>query len=245
MNPLIFKKMLTIIYRCCGLELDVPPKRVGRPHWFSKFACFQSLHQSLKNSKYLNDINVLVIVDGGKCALSRYIEDLGYKVEYIYANSNLGSLKVQLDLSRREKGNIYFLEDDYLHTLDAIDNIYLGVMKFGLITGYDHTDRYTRTDDISYEQNIYLSGNRHWRATESTTCTFSIRRDLLDSCYPLLESVFTQAMDRVLFRELHKYNYRLFSAMPALSTHADANHLSPFVDWESISRANMIKIRMD
>jgi len=197
------------------------------------------LHQSLQNSIYRSEISVSVIADGGKSALSEHIEKLGYLIEFIEVNSNLGSLKAQLELSKRVSGDVYFLEDDYLHTLDAIDNIYLAVAKFGLVTGYDHTDRYTRTDDIVYDQVIYLSGGRHWRVTESTTCTFAIRRDLLNSCYPLLESVFVQAMDRALFRQLHAYNYRLYSPMPALSTHADANHLAPFVNWESVSSKNL------
>ena len=230
--------MLNILYRCSSLELESPPTRLGRPTWFSKIACFNSLHASLLLNQFEGSTKLFVIADGGISALTEHIESLGYSINFINANSNLGSLKVQIELSKGVSGDVYFLEDDYLHLPDAIGNIVLGVARFGLVTGYDHNDRYTLTDDIPYEKQIYLSGTRHWRAAESTTGTFAIRRDLLDSAYPLIDSVFSQGLDRLLFRQLHAYNYRLFSAMPGLTTHVHEPHMSPFVDWEGISTSS-------
>lgn len=170
--------------------------------------------------------------------MTQHIESLGYPIQFIDANSNLGSLRIQIELSKQVAGNVYFLEDDYLHVPDAISNIHAAVSSFGLVTGYDHLDRYTRTDDIAYTQQIYLSGTRHWRVSESTTGTFAIRRDLLNSAYPLIDSVFSQGMDRLLFRQFHAYNYRLFSAIPGLTTHVHEPYMSPFVDWGALSASS-------
>ena len=229
--------MLNILYRCSPHELESPPTRQGRPSWFSKKACFNSLHASLQKNEFKDSTEVLVIADGGRSALTQHIEEFGYPIQYIDANSNLGSLKIQIELSKQVPGDVYFLEDDYLHLPDAISNIVSAVASFGLVTGYDHIDRYTRTDDIEYKQQIYLSGTRHWRVSESTTGTFAIRRDLLNSAYPLIDSVFSQGMDRLLFRQLHAYNYRLFSAMPGLTTHVHEPYMSPFVDWQGLSES--------
>lgn len=229
--------MLNILYRCSPHELESPPTRPGRPHWFSKVACFNSLHASLLQNGFKDSTALLVIADGGSSVLTRHIEKFGYPIQYIDANSNLGSLKIQIALSKQVPGDVYFLEDDYLHLPGAIADIFTAVKSFGLVTGYDHIDRYTRTDDIEYKQQIYLSGTRHWRVSESTTGTFAIRRDLLNSAYPLIESVFSQGMDRLLFRQFHAYNYRLFSAMPGLTTHVHEPYMSPFVDWQGLSQS--------
>ena len=228
---------MNILYRCSPHELETPPTRHGRPPWFSKKACFNSLHASLQQNERKENADLLVIADGGDSALTRHIANLGYPIQFIDANSNLGSLKIQIEISKQVAGDVYFLEDDYLHLPDAISNIISAVASFGLVTGYDHLDRYTRTDDIEYKQHVYLSGTRHWRVSESTTGTFAIRRDLLNSAYPLMESVFSQGMDRLLFRQFHAYNYRLFSAMPGLTTHVHEPYLSPFVDWRGFSES--------
>lgn len=54
--------MLTIIYRGCSHELETPPQRQDRPHWFNKINCFNSLHNSLKTSKYKQDTKLIVLM---------------------------------------------------------------------------------------------------------------------------------------------------------------------------------------
>ena len=150
--------LLTILYRACDKELDSIPSRRGRPSWFSKINCFRSLHNSYLNCTYKDQIKIKILMDGDKSILSDEMDKFNYEIIYNKVRSNNLSLQFQLEYAEKHsEGNVYFIEDDYLHTEDALDFIYIGVEKFGLITGYDHPDRYTHNDDICLgKESIYF-----------------------------------------------------------------------------------------
>jgi len=229
--------MLTILYRACNLELESPPTRKDRPTWFSKINCFNSIHHSIKNSKYKDDIKLIVFLDGDKSILSDHIEGYGYNIIYKKFNSGPDSLKYQLDFSDDiNDSDIYFLEDDYLHILDAIDHIYTGVRKFGLITGYDCLDRYTRLDDITRDkESIYFYNKRHWRTAESTTLTWAVSKEFKNNIISTFKSY--GWVDRQFFRDMYAKGIRLYQPMPGVSTHVHEPYLTPGIDWEKINNS--------
>lgn len=218
---------LNIIYRGCNLESPDSTLRPGRPGGFNKIDCFYTLHRSIKNSSNIGKI--FIIIDGSEGFLSNYIKDLGYEITYIDVRSNEKSLKYCYDLalSIDDNNNIYFVEDDYWHTEDAIDVINEGVNNFNLVTGYDHMDRYTRTDDITYgKEHIKLSENHYWRTSESTTCTWAVDRSTYNKIYDIAKEELLD--DRNFFRKLYHNNIRLHTPIPPVSTHLMENFISPF-----------------
>ena len=222
------KTKLNIIYRGCNLENPNESLRPGRSNGFDKRKCFDTLDRAIKNYNYVDKI--FIIIDGEKGYLSDYIESKGYDVRYIDVKSNQRSLSYCYDLahSLEDNNNLYFIEDDYWHTEDALTIINEGVEQVGLVTGYDHPDRYTNNDDITYgNEHIVLSKNRHWRAAESTTCTWACSMKIFSQIYNIANEELLE--DRRFFRKLYlEKNIRLFTPIPAVSSHMMENYDSPF-----------------
>jgi hypothetical protein len=221
--------MLNILYRGCSLELEHPPKREGRPIWFSKLKGFETLHNSIIKSN--KNVKLTALMDGDKSELTDLIESYGYEVKFINAGSNKKSLQYQLDYANGiDAGDFYFVEDDYLHLPESISVLISGIHKFGLVTGYDHMDRYTRTDDLNYKNEaIYFHDGRHWRTCESTTCTWAIRNDMFKTVYPIAKQFLLE--DRGFFRYLNIKGIKLHNPIPGVSTHVHLPYLSPGKDW--------------
>lgn len=225
--------MITILYRGCDLELDFPPNRIGRPIWFSKINNFKSIHTSIINSKYKEQIKLIALMDGNSSKLSDLIYSLGYEVIFIKTGSNEESLRYQYNYAKNLQTDIYFLEDDYIHKQNAMDHIVNGVQKFNLVTGYDHIDRYTRNDDICRNnESIFFHEGIHWRTCESTTCTWAVKKEL----FKLISSVAEQYLlnDREFFRHLYKNGIKLYSPIPGITTHVHEPYMSPGTNWSLI-----------
>jgi len=224
--------MLNVLYRGCSLELDYPPTRDGRPSWFSKIKGFETLHQSIVKSNA--EVKLIALMDGDESELTTMIKSYGYDVIYIKAGSNKKSLEYQLDYaSKIDTGDFYFVEDDYLHLPESISVLISGIKQFGLVTGYDHMDRYTRTDDVGYQhETIYFHEKKHWRTCESTTCTWAIRNDIFKFVYPIAKHFLLE--DRAFFRYLHSNGLKLHNPIPGVSTHVHVPYLSPGIDWNML-----------
>lgn len=227
--------MLNILYRACDKELESVPSRKGRPPWFSKINCFRSLHNSYLNCRYKDQIKIKILMDGDKSILSDEMEKFNYEIIYNKVESNSLSLQFQLEYAEKHSnGNVYFIEDDYLHTEDALDFIYTGVERFGLITGYDHPDRYTCKNDISLgKEFIYFYNGKHWRTCESTTCSWAVSRNLAPTVIPIAKHFGLN--DREMFRHLYKNNIRLHSTIPAISTTVHEPVMSFGFDWQQLN----------
>lgn len=130
---------------------------------------------------------------------------------------------------------IYFVEDDYLHAPDAARVFVEGASRFDLISLYDHPDRYTRTDDITRgEESVELTPSCHWRTAESTCCTYGISRKAWDLSKITIRN--NGPNDRSLFKDLIDKNHlRLWTPIPARSTHCYKGYMSPMVDWDKIA----------
>jgi hypothetical protein len=226
--------MLTILYRSCDKEIKNSTRK-GRPVWFDKFKSFKSLHNSIQASKWKNDIKLITIMDGNESELSDYIKNFNYDVYFCKKFSNEGSLQFVLDFSYQFKNdNIYFIEDDYLHLECAIDHLYPAIEKFGLITGYDHMDRYVGSDDIcANNESIHYFNERHWRTCESTTCTWAVSNKMYDTVMPAAKHFLLN--DRDLFRYLYVNKIKLYTPILGVSTHIHNPHMSPGINWESIN----------
>jgi hypothetical protein len=221
------QEKLNIIYRGSNLENPIEALRDGRPNGFDKRNSFYTLDRAIKYSKQIN--KVYIIIDGDRGYLSDYIQSLGYDIIYINKKSNSLSLKYCYEFAKSlDNNNIYFVEDDYWHLENALDVINEGINSFGLVTGYDHTDRYTRTDDITHnKESIKISENHYWRTAESTTCTWGISKSLYNEVFDIASTHLLE--DRIFFRRLIiEKNIRLHTPIPSVSTHLMNDYISPF-----------------
>lgn len=225
---------LNIIYRLCENETDGNIRDI-RPEWFNKIACLQSF---INACEYANEHirSVTFVHDGPEGPLWNYINQFTWKPNIVKVDhkDNLKSLLTTFDIADKLGGNIYFVEDDYIHKLDSIDKIAKAVRTLGLVGGYDHPDRYIRNDDIYYELKIIFDNdsNIHWRTSESTCCTWAASSDV----YNLIKDIVRQygIWDRELFRDLHRRGIPLWTSVPGLTTQVD-KCMSPGVDWKSRS----------
>jgi hypothetical protein len=226
--------MLNIIYRLCENETDGNIRDI-RPPWYDKIKCLQSFLDTVKYSEQYV-YSVTFVHDGPEGPLLNYINKSGWghRVDKIYYKDNLKSLLSTLDVAEKLDGDIYFVEDDYLHKLNSIEKIAKAVKNLGLVNGYDHLDRYTRTDDAPYDLKIVFDNdsNTHWRTAESTCCTWAATADVYQQIKSDVKSF--GLWDRELFRHLHRRGIPLWTAIPGLTSQIDRN-MSPGVDWKEIN----------
>jgi hypothetical protein len=236
---------LDIIYRCCNAEVDSNSIRTHgvfpdgtprplRPAWFDKIKCLNTFINSVNlNSYYIN--KVIFLHDGVK---GRLFDNIPKKFEIVEVNysDNERSLLETFKIADSLYNNIYFVEDDYLHLPNSIKIIAEGVENFKLVTGYDHLDRYKRTDDLTFGQEYIAFSqktNCHWRTAESTCCTWATTRDMWKNVVGDFAKTY-RLQDRELFRGLNtEHNIRLWNPIPAVTTQVDIN-LSPGVNWEAL-----------
>ena len=128
----------------------------------------------------------------------------------------------------KDNENIYLVEDDYLHTLDAITVLNEGIDKFGMVSCYDHPINFT---DVP--ERFGLTKSSHWRTVDVTTQTFGVSRQRYEQIKTYLR-MYTD--DITFFRKCHNdLGLRLWSCIPGRSTHLNKDLLSPYTDWESVN----------
>jgi hypothetical protein len=223
---------MNIIYRLVENEVITPVRAGHRPAWYSKFNCLNSFLRSVDEAGNLVT-SVTFVHDGPPGPLLERIPSK-YNIDKISVHDNAGSLIRTFDVAQEIGGDTYFIEDDYLHLPDAITKMAQALPQLGIITGYDHPDRYTRTDDIIYHKQVIFDpiSNHHWRTTESSCCTYAVLEDTRKTIDPIARKHLLQ--DRLFFRELHRMNIKLWNPIPALATQVDP-FMSPGIDWEQVN----------
>lgn len=225
---------IQVVYRCC--EEDT--KKEFRPPKFSKERCLRNFLDVFRYNP-IKDVEVQInAVHDGPCGiLHQTLDFLDIPIEKIDFKNNLQSLEYCLFFAAGapESDIIYFVEDDYLHTDDALETLLEGfsLTKDSIISLYDHPDRYTRNDDVDYEKTkIVLGKKKYWRTAESTTCTWAITSKLYERVFDVAYEY--GLYDRGLFRALALRNIKLHTPMVASSTHCHMPFMSPFVDWSDL-----------
>ncbi len=222
---------IDIIYRCWGGDTHGS----GRPHWFDKRLCYKSVWDM--TDKDPSTFYMHVIYDGTSSPLLDYIKFMRVSdcAIYLVNKGGYGSIEDQWDLADKLTGDwIYFCEDDYLHTPDAARVMLEGSNKFDLLSLYDHLDRYTRSDDrTTGQETVALTSSCHWRTTESTCCTWACSRirwlAIRDLCRQHGPN------DRSLFYAMIERGIRLWTPIPAHSTHCMKGYMSPLVNWDEVA----------
>jgi len=194
---------------------------------------------NLKNS--IISLNVNDFIDN--------IQKINAKNEKVTENqiSNMSNIHKSL-LIAKEKCNdlVYFVEDDYLHQKDAIqemisvyERLSSQIKKELILCPADYPYLYTKIDPT----NIFIGGNRHWRKIEETLCTFLTSKVILQKYWNKFVSMcqFEHYPFEKPLHEIYKKEYCL-SPIPSLALHCtNVNSifgLSPNIDWKKIWEEN-------
>lgn len=234
------KKIEVFLRQCYYSKLQELPDRT-RPKWFNKIKVFENF----KNTLDPNLVNYTVVYDEFYGSIDKTFLINEHNVEIIKCGSETGSFLSTLDIIQSKNFDddtiIYFLEDDYLHKPGWCDIILEGfTLNPHYLTLYDF-DFFINS---GYLSEIFVTESSHWRAVPATTNTFACKYKTLIEDLDIHQKYsingvkekegFHFSKDYDKFWELQEQNKYLISPMPGWSTHCDANHISPFVDWKII-----------
>ena len=161
--------------------------------------------------------------------------------------SNMANFYTSLIISKKQSADIiYFVEDDYLHSEDAITEMVFAYEKFNTIFSKDlillPTDYpYLYTKDEATK--IYLGEKYHWRLVSESLVTFMTSKKVIEENYNNLEKMGIEWIDP-WEKPLHDiYNSNpCLSPVPSLAVHcANINSvfgISPFVDLKKLWEQN-------
>ena len=157
--------------------------------------------------------------------------------------SNMANFYNSLMIAKNEDADlIYFVEDDYLHSLDSINEMILSYEKFNsifskevILLPSDYPYLYSKDENTK----IYLGEKYHWRLVRESLVTFMISKDLIDKYFSKLEIMGKEWVDP-WEKPLHDI-YQIhpcFSPIPSLAIHcANINSIfgvSPFIDIKNL-----------
>jgi hypothetical protein len=123
----------------------------------------------------------------------------------------------------------YIVEDDYLHTEDAIRVMQNTLSLWpNFAVSYDYPDRYTNPKPC----HVVIGYDRHWRTVDSSTMTVAATGKRWLDIMPELEQAAPTSNDKI-FEKIYQ-QIPCISPMPGLSCHMTDRHHTPLVDWAKI-----------
>ena len=169
------------------------------------------------------------------------INERGEKVSFNQM-SNMSNINQSLLESKKSKDLIYFVEDDYLHKENAIEEMVLTYERISsqlnkeiIICPTDYPYLYAKSE---LTQN-FLGESHHWRRVNESLCTFLTSRKIIEKYWDKYLSMckkehapFEKPLHEIYEKEL------CISPIPTLAVHfTNINSifgLSPNTDWEKI-----------
>ena len=157
--------------------------------------------------------------------------------------SNMANFYNSLLMAKNEENDlIYFVEDDYIHSLNTISEMIYAYEKFCtlfdkeiILLPSDYPYLYTKDDNTK----IYLGEKNHWRLVSESLVTFMTSKTLILENFNKLERMGIEWIDP-WEKPLHEiYNaHPCFSPIPSLAYHcANVNSVfgvSPNIDLKKL-----------
>ena len=163
--------------------------------------------------------------------------------------SNMRNLLKSIEISENEDSDLfYFLEDDYIHTNDAITEILFTYEKISsqlkkdiFICPADYPYLYSNIDN----SNIFLGNSKHWRTVKETLITFLTSKSMIKKYLGELK-LMGQIRHHPMELKLHEIYEKevCISPIPSLAMHA--THINsiygipPNFEWKKIWDENEI-----
>ena len=178
------------------------------------------------------------------------IQSINQKGEKVTDNqiSNMSNIHQSLLIAKNCEDLIYFVEDDYLHSINSIKEMILSYEKLSsllkqelILCPTDYPYLYNKAENSK----IFLGNNFHWRQIEESLCTFLTSNLIVKKYWEDLISVckFEHQPFEKPFHEIYKKEFCL-SPIPSLAIHCtninSVYGLSPFINYKNIWEENEI-----
>ena len=207
----------------------------------------EDLEQMKKQLNKTNFKNSVITLD-----INEFLDNIkkvNAKNEKVTENqmSNMSNIHKSLLFAKNECSDlVYFVEDDYLHRQEAINEMILTYERISsqlkrelILCPTDYPYLYTKIDST----NIFLGANKHWRKVEETLCTFLTSKIILQKHWNkfILMCNFEHYPFEQPLHDIYKSEYCL-SPIPSLAIHlTNINSifgLSPNMNWKKIWEDN-------
>jgi len=210
----------------------------------SKKEDLEIIRKQLVNSNFNNSTITLNVNE-----FSEGIKKTNAKNEKVTQNqiSNMCNIHKSLIIAKNQCNDlIYFVEDDYLHKIDAISEMVFTYERLAsqlnkeiILCPSDYPFLYSKADLTK----IFLGSNNHWRKVDETLCTFLTSKTIVDKYWTKLIRMceFEHFPFEKPLHDIYNLEYCL-SPIPSLALHCtNVNSvfgLSPNMDWEKIWNDN-------
>ena len=177
------------------------------------------------------------------------IKKINAKNENVTENqmSNMSNIHKSLLTAKSQCDDlVYFVEDDYLHVKEALNEMILTYERISsqinrelILCPADYPYLYTKIDPT----NIFLGSDKHWRRVDETLCTFFTSKIIIEKYWSKFISMcqFEHYPFEQPLHDIYKSEYCL-SPIPSLAIHCtNVNSifgLSPNVQWKEIWENN-------
>ena len=162
--------------------------------------------------------------------------------------SNMSNIHQSLLIAKECEDLIYFVEDDYIHSVDSIKEMLLTYEKIStqlkqelILCPTDYPYLYSKME----RSNILLGNKYHWRQIDESLCTFLTSSLIVKKYWENLTSICKKEhypFEKPL-HDIYKKEF-CFSPIPSLAVHfTNINSvygLSTFIDYKKIWKENEI-----
>ena len=177
------------------------------------------------------------------------IKKINAKNENVTKNqmSNMSNIHKSLLTAKSQCDDlVYFVEDDYLHVKEALNEMILSYERISsqinselILCPSDYPYLYTKIDPT----NIFLGSGKHWRRVDETLCTFFTSKIIIEKYWSKFISMcqFEHYPFEQPLHDIYRSEYCL-SPIPSLAIHCtNVNSifgLSPNVQWQEMWEKN-------
>ena len=263
-------KSLKVIFRSCTSELimDQNKKRIfdkdkNEYTFRSLYSLLKSLNRAKKVFKNINFEIIVTDTNSDKNDLEKIKKilsnhSISYKLIEINLNdfknkivgnytkakfANMANLYSSLLLAKDDLSDlIYFCEDDYLHSNDAIIEMLFSYEKFSTIfkedvflLPSDYPYLYTKNNNTK----LFIGHKKHWRLVDESLVTFMTSKKIVLNYIDNFMSMATK-WDDPWEEPLHNIYKKVpcLSPIPSLAVHCSNINsvygISPNIDWKMI-----------
>ena len=205
----------------------------------------QKFKKILKNQFFKSEINQLDL-NFYKKKINR-INQQGNRVTNNQI-SNMSNINQSLNLGKDCDDLVYFVEDDYLHKIDAIEEMIFAYERISTQLGKelimcpsDYPYLYTKLQN----SRIILGNKYHWRTVDESLCTFLTSKKIINKYF----KKFTSACEyehfpfEKPFHDIYKKELCI-SPIPAIAVHyTNINSiygLSPLINYKELWEKNKL-----
>jgi hypothetical protein len=240
---------LKIIYRTC--EVIKSMHGTDRPFGMTKSKIIETCFSSLVNSAQKTDVKCEIIIVGDRLSKQRVDYYKPYTSNFVLGEFGNGkSLEKTFNVADEldEDSYIFFCEDDYLFTPNAINHMMDFMDNKGkYLPGFDHIDlfihppdypdRYKFPDPFTRRSiNSYflcLSDYCHWRQVPSTTFTILCKHNSFMKFRDVFYKSAPTWNDHILSSEIYS-KALCMSPLPGLASHMHDVAMTPLINWRDI-----------